>query len=118
MLWGGVPRMMAASLMPMEPQMPNVDHPVENTVYLALELSCSSWLAAVRSPGVEKIALRRMDAGDTNALLALVAEQRERARTRLGAEVEVVSCFEAGRDGFWLHRLLLANGVTNHVVER
>jgi transposase len=36
---------------------------------------------------------------------------------RLGAEVEVVSCFEAGRDGFWLHRFLLANGVTSHVLE-
>ena len=29
----------------------------------------------------------------------------------------VVSCFEAGRDGFWLHRLLTAHGVINHVVE-
>src|SRR3546814_3192942 len=58
-----------------------------------------------------------MDAGDTTALLAFVATQRARARAWLGGEVEVVSCFEAGRDGFWLHRLLIANGVSNHVVE-
>lgn len=109
--------MMAASLMLMEPQMPNIDHLHENTVYLALELSCSTWLAALRLPGVEKIVLHRMDAGDTAALLALVDDQRRRTAARLSAEVEVVSCFEAGRDGFWLHRFLLANGVTSHVLE-
>ena len=90
---------------------------VARTVYLALELSRLTWLAALRQPGAEKIALHRLDAGDTRGLLALIAEQRKRAEARLGAKVEVISCFEAGRDGFWLHRLLLANGVTNHVVE-
>jgi hypothetical protein len=35
--------------------------------------------------------------------------------SRLG--VTLASCFEAGRDGFWLHRLLTDNGVVNHVVE-
>lgn len=97
--------------------MPNVDAAAENVLYLALELSCSTWLAALRLPGVEKIVLHRMDAGDTSGLLALIAEHRRRTAERLGAAVEVVSCFEAGRDGFWLHRLLLANGVVNHVVE-
>ena len=96
--------------------MPNIT-PVAKTVYLALELSRSTWLAALRQPGIEKIALHRLEAGDTRGLLALVAEQRKRAEARLDAKVEVISCFEAGRDGFWLHRLLLANGVTNHVVE-
>lgn len=89
----------------------------ENTVYLALELSCSSWLAAVRLPGREKIVLRSIKAGDTEALLAFVATQRAQAEACAGVAVKVVSCFEAGRDGFWLHRLLLANGVINHVVE-
>ena len=90
---------------------------VARTVYLALELSRLTWLAALRQPGIEKIALHRLEAGDTRGLLALIAEQRKRAEARLGAKVEVISCFEAGRDGFWLHRLLLSNGVTNHVVE-
>lgn len=89
----------------------------ETTVYLALELSCSSWLAAVRLPGRDKIVLHRMEAGDTVALLAFVATQRARARARAGVPVEVVSCFEAGRDGFWLHRLLFANDVFNYIVE-
>src|SRR3546814_12364069 len=89
----------------------------KNTIYIALELSNSTWLVAARIPEAEKVVVHRMDAGDTTALLAFVATQRARARAWLGGEVEVVSCFEAGRDGFWLHRLLLANGVSNPVVE-
>ena len=29
----------------------------------------------------------------------------------------MVSCYEAGYDGFWLHRLLLAAGITNFVFD-
>lgn len=107
--------MMTVPLIPMEPQMSIIIPAAETTVYLALELSCSSWLAAVRLPGRDKIVLHKMEAGDTAALLAFVATQR--ARARADAPVEVVSCFEAGRDGFWLHRLLLANDIINYVVE-
>ena len=91
----------------------------ETPVYLALELSCSSWLAAVRLPDRDKIVLHRIEAGDTTALLTFVETQRAQAQAqaRAGVAVDVVSCFEAGRDGFWLHRLLRANGVINHVVE-
>jgi transposase len=35
----------------------------------------------------------------------------------LSDEAPVVSCYEAGRDGFWLHRCLAAQGVTNYVVD-
>lgn len=90
---------------------------IENTLYVAIELSASAWLVAVLLPGVEKVRLHRVDAGDATALLGCVAMHRARAEERLGAAVEVVSCFEAGRDGFWLHRWLLANGVNNRVVE-
>src|SRR3546814_4839883 len=72
----------------------------KNTIYIALELSNSTWLVAARIPEAEKVVVHRMDAGDTTALLAFVATQRARARAWLGGEVEVVSCFEAGRDGF------------------
>lgn len=41
------------------------------------------------------------------------------AKERLGLppDAPVISCYEAGRDGFWLHRYLTALGVTNHVVD-
>ncbi|MCW2242373.1 transposase [Azospirillum canadense] len=97
--------------------MPLTSPVVDSTIYLALELSRSTWLAAMRLPGATKSVLHRIAAGDTAALLAVITTQRARVEARLGAPVAVVSCFEAGRDGFWLHRLLLANGVNNHVVE-
>src|SRR5215207_3232194 len=84
--------------------------PSENTVHIAIELSFSSWLVAVRLPGAKKSALHRIEGGNTGALLALIAKLRSRTLTKLGRAVEVACCFEAGRDGFWLHRLLTAHG--------
>lgn len=89
----------------------------ENVIYLALELSCSTWLVAARLPGAPKSILHRVTGGDTAGLLELIGSLRTRSEARCGTGVEVVSCFEAGRDGFWLHRLLSAHGVINHVVE-
>jgi transposase len=86
-------------------------------VYLAIELSATSWVVACRRPINEKIKLHRMEPGDGNALLALISELRRKAVAEGGVDVIIASCFEAGRDGFWLHRLLLAHGVINHVVE-
>lgn len=47
--------------------------PSENIIHLAIELSVSSWLVAVRLPGAEKSRLHRITGGDTTALLALTA---------------------------------------------
>lgn len=96
--------------------MPSLDL-TDTTMYLALELSRSSWLAAARLPGAEKVVMHRIAAGDVENILGFVARQRARAEARLGAPVRIVSCFEAGPDGFWLHRVLLAGGIENHVVE-
>jgi transposase len=43
----------------------------------------------------------------------------EQAKERFGLpeEAAVISCYEAGRDGFWLHRYLEANDVKNVVVD-
>jgi hypothetical protein len=58
-----------------------------------------------------------MEAGDSRALLALIADLRKKVATKLGVEAAVLSCFETGGDGFWLHRLLAEHGVISHVVE-
>lgn len=89
----------------------------ENIVYVAIELSFSSWLVAVRLPGTEKSRLYRIEGGNTAALLALMAELRSRAPTKRGEAVDVACCFEAGRDGFWLHRVLTAYGIAAYVLE-
>lgn len=52
-----------------------------------------------------------------HSLLTLLAELRQQASTRLGHAAGVACCFEAGRDGFWLHRLLTAHGIAAHVLE-
>lgn len=91
--------------------------PSDNTVHVAIELSISSWLVAVRPPGAEKARLHRIRGGDAMALLALLAEVRSRASAKLGRAIDVACCFEAGRDGFWLHRLLSAQGVAAYVLE-
>jgi transposase len=91
--------------------------PVENTVYVSIELSVSSWLVAARLPGIEKSRLHRLDGGDTAALLKTIADLRTQASVKLGKAAEVACCFEAGRDGFWLHRLLTAHGISAYMLE-
>ena len=91
--------------------------PSEITVHVAIELSSSTWLVAARLPGIEKSRLHRIEGGDTAGLLALLADLGQQASTRLGRPVGVTCCFEAGRDGFWLHRLLTAHGVAAYVLE-
>jgi transposase len=91
--------------------------PSENRVLIAIELSVSSWFVAVRLPGSEKSRLHRVEGGDTTALLALIRDLRSRAETKLRHAADVACCFEAGRDGFWLHRLLTAQGALAYVLE-
>jgi transposase len=89
----------------------------ENKILIAIELSLSSWLVAARLPDAEKSRLHHIEGGDTTSLLALINDLRSRASAKLRRPVDVACCFEAGRDGFWLHRLLTAHGVTTYVLE-
>lgn len=89
----------------------------ENTVYIAIELSTSVWLVGARLPGAAKSRMHRIDAGDTAALLALFDDLRARSNKATNQAADLICCFEAGRDGFWLHRLITANGVPTYVVE-
>jgi transposase len=84
---------------------------------IATELSKKSWIVAVNTPLSDKISRHTLKAGDGKELLDLC----ERIRTRVAREtkqrVEIVSCYEAGYDGFWLHRLLEAHGIRNYVID-
>ncbi|HQT80176.1 MAG TPA: IS110 family transposase [Rhodopila sp.] len=91
--------------------------PTKNIVYVAIELSVSSWLVAARLPGVEKSRLHRLEGGDAAGLLRAIADLRSTASAKLGSVAEVACCFEAGRDGFWLYRLLTAHGIATYVLE-
>jgi len=87
------------------------------TIFVAIELSRRSWLVTVHSPDRDRISRHNVLGGDHAGLLALIECVRERAARRLGSAAAVVSCYEAGYDGFWLHRLLTAAGIINHVFD-
>ena len=87
------------------------------TIFVAIELSQKSWLITMQSPDRDRMSHYQLKGGDHAGLLALINRVRERAARALGATPAVVSCFEAGYDGFWLHRLLLAAGITNYVFD-
>ena len=94
---------------------PTVEHC--GTIFVAIELSQKTWLVTLNSPDKDKMSRQKLEGGDHAGLLALIGRVRERAARALGAVPAVVSCYEAGYDGFWLHRLLMAAGITNHVFD-
>lgn len=83
-------------------------------LYMALELSNKTWKVLFRS-GAGRQREIEVAARDMAALLAEVATAK--ARLGLPAGTRVVSCYEAGRDGFWLDRRLRAEGIENVVVD-
>src|SRR6202008_124874 len=87
------------------------------TLYASLELSQATWLVTALSPGSEKISKYSTLGGDGAALLGLLRRLQARAERLTGGPVDIVVIQEAGLDGFWVHRLLEANGVESHVVD-
>jgi transposase len=86
---------------------------IERVLHLAFELSHSKWKLAFSNG--EKIRTITIDARN----LEQVQEEIEKAKVRfkLRGNVRILSCYEAGRDGFWLHRYLLSCGIENVVVD-
>jgi transposase len=82
---------------------------------MAFELGQRSWKLGFTVGMGPRPRVRQIPAGALDAL----ATEITRAKKRLGlsADAPVTSCYEAGRDGFWLHRYLVARGVTNYVVD-
>ena len=90
----------------------SVDEP---TLYVALELSNKNWTLAL-SAGMGTVPwVRGIERGDWARWAAIV--QQARAHFGLPATARIVSCYEAGRDGFWIHRALIQRGVANRVVD-
>jgi transposase len=87
------------------------------TMYASLELSQATWLVTSLSPGSEKMSKYSVPGGDGTALLDLLKRLQVRAEQFTGGPVEIVVIQEAGLDGFWIHRLLEANGIESHVVD-
>jgi transposase len=86
----------------------------QGELYVSFELGDKSWKLTLgdgrRGPGRYNVG-----AGDTSAVLECVSKAR--ARCGLSAQAKVHSCYEAGRDGWWLHRWLSEQGIDNIVVD-
>jgi len=95
------------------PATPSTTRPA--TVYVAFELGNTEWKLAM-TPSLDHLPVVR-----TMPARVLWRFEAELARAKrhfgLSATTLVRSCYEAGRDGFWLHRALLDRGVVNQVVD-
>ena len=85
------------------------------TLYLAFELGQNTWKLGFTIGVAQQPRERMISSGDVERLQQEIA--RAKQRFGLPEEASVVSCYEAGRDGFWLHRYLVAHGVQNHVID-
>jgi transposase len=85
------------------------------TLYIALELGQDKWLMACATQAAEKPRFRSLPARDLMRLQEEIAKAKQ--RFGLPADASVCTCYEAGRDGFWLHRALTSRGIHNVVVD-
>lgn len=86
------------------------------TAYIVFELSKAKWRLGIVLPGSPKLSRFTIDGGDLAALATRLATVRAQAG-RCGRPVRILSCYEAGLDGHWLHRWLVGQGVVSHVVD-
>jgi transposase len=82
-------------------------------LYMALELSESKWRIAFSNGSKNRQVT--IQAGSLIELSQAIQKAKE--KLRLPSDAPVISCYEAGRDGFWVHRFLTESGILNHVVD-
>ena len=87
-------------------------------IFVSMELSQATWLITSLSPGGgDGMTKHSVPAGDIAGLLARFALLQDKARARTGQHFPMVVIQEAGLDGFWIHRVLQAEGIESHVVD-
>jgi transposase len=94
--------------------MPN-DTTQSLALHLAFELSWTHWKLAFTTGHGQQARQRTIRARDLAALEQEIG--RAKKRFKLDPDTLVFSCYEAGRDGFWLHRYLMKRGIVNVIVD-
>jgi transposase len=84
-------------------------------LHVAFELGEKGWRLAFTTGLGQKPRQRKIGPGDLEALEREIA--RAKRRFGLAERTRVVTCYEAGMEGFWLHRALEARGIENVVVD-
>ena len=87
------------------------------TVFVAIELSGKEWLTGLQSPRQERPGRHKLAAADARGLWTMIERERSALQRAGWGQVRVVTCYEAGRDGFWLHRFLVSQGAESFVVD-
>ena len=101
----------------MEPNMTagTLPKPIGPVLYLALELSEREWKLGFTIGFAQNPRLRNITGRDIDSLKKEIRLAKH--RFRLPETTVVISCYEAGREGFWLHRCLTSLGILNLVVD-
>ena len=89
-------------------------YPEPRRLYIGIELSASKWGLAF-SHGGSRIRHTSMAPGDARDLKEKIATYLRKEKLPDGTQV--VTCYEAGRDGFWVHRFLTSLGIQNIVID-
>ena len=96
----------------------NSDAQINNfphSLHMAIELAAATWKLGFADRLGRKARVRSVAAGDFAKLNQEIAVAKK--VFKLDPDCPVISCYEAGRDGFWVHRCLLAMGIESHIVE-
>jgi len=100
--------------MPATTRFTHLTLPEPPALYLALELANRSWKLGFSTGLGQKARIRSVPARDLDALQREITAARR--RFRLDDSVPVISCFEAGRDGFWIHRFFESQAGRHNLV--
>lgn len=99
------------------PEAPTAIRTDLGAIFVSLELSHSKWLITSLQPGSEKMSKHVVAAGNVAGLLDRFAELRRKAEARTGRCYPIIVIQEARLHGFWIHRVLQAEGIESHVVD-
>jgi transposase len=91
----------------------NKDSAVYLVLYMAIELSQNKWKLGFSNG--ERNRIRTIDARDWIYLLTEIEIAKQ--KLNCSSECRVLSCYEAGRDGFWIHLALVGEGIDNKVID-
>ena len=94
--------------------LPGKDTAKAGELYISFELGDKKWKVTA-GDGCRGPSRYNVDAGDKAAVADCFRKAAERCK--LESQFKVHSCYEAGRDGWWLHRWLVAQGIDNIVVD-
>jgi transposase len=91
------------------------EYTLERVLYMAIELDNNRWKLGFTTGFGQRPRERDVSARDTSALQREIRAAKR--RFRLPDDCRVLCCYEAGREGFWLHRYLVHIGIPNLVVD-